>query len=769
MFKASQFKAIAFRRFTLMKRAWKLTTLSVVGTIIACALAIILNYLMVVLLSPKVKLLSFNDFDLSEQSIMFVNDGSFPDAAKINKKILDIFTKETGKPVQEFDFTSREDMNKWVYDHQIAFAEPNPIPMGAGFRLKDSAFIMDTFYNTSGFHESSEELLVEYLASRGLWKYIFGDHNDFQLSYVDLPTRQIDFGFGMSGPIIICAGFLATIPMIINQPINDITGEVRSYMISCTLTILPYWLSTFLIDLALWIVVTTVVWAIYLAAQIQSFLDNMLTSWYSIAVSGPSFILFIYCVSFLFNSPESANRQTFLIFLLIMLVPFVIEMIRYKENPIWLEWVYSLIPHLCIQRLLTITFQNIGAMKHNFSYYWTDDPHTKPFLIMEIVDIFIYGILLYIIEKVRIRIQNKMAQHSFGNYTSFFEEMKNKNEVTQEALDMEEEVKSSHDYAVRIENVSRLFFNTEGKPIPAVNCVSLGVKKGSLFGFLGANGAGKTTLIRMITSMLPPSDGKIEINGIDINEFNDPTAISICPQFNNHLCNEMTPDEHFQLYGMLFEMPIEEQRSKSDQLIKSLELEKIRDKPLRDLSQGDVRKLAIALSFYGPADIILLDEPTASLDPVARHNVQEMILENRGDKTFMLCTHLLSEAEFLCDMISIMVKGCVFTCGTPSHLTKKFGTDYKIDVLLVDDSNKTEERVNKFFKENLPDATLSIERPKARIYDIPATTVDLATLFTIMEQGMQGDNGFNYYTCSSSTLERVFMEIVKMSEESELP
>jgi ABC-type multidrug transport system ATPase subunit len=136
----------------------------------------------------------------------------------------------------------------------------------------------------------------------------------------------------------------------------------------------------------------------------------------------------------------------------------------------------------------------------------------------------------------------------------------------------------------------------------------------------------------------------------------------------------MTPYEHFYLYSKLFMIESEEAKNTYDRLVEVLELEEVLDKPLRDLSDGEVRKLSIALSFYGPAEIILLDEPTANLDPVARHHVHEMISELKGQKTFMLCTHLLSEAESLCDMISIMIKGCVYTCGSPQYLSSKFGT-----------------------------------------------------------------------------------------------
>jgi ABC-type multidrug transport system ATPase subunit len=268
----------------------------------------------------------------------------------------------------------------------------------------------------------------------------------------------------------------------------------------------------------------------------------------------------------------------------------------------------------------------------------------------------------------------------------------------------------------------------------------------------------------MITSMLPCSDGRIEILGRDIVEHNDPTLISICPQFNTHLCDELTPYEHLVMYSMLFCLNPEEAASKTERLIKVLELEQQKDKPIRELSGGDVRKRTIALSFLGPAKIILLDEPTASLDAVARHHVHEMIASFKGEKTFMLCTHLLSEAETLCDNISIMVKGCVYTVGSPGYLSDKFGTEFKVDLMLNDEGEDGARACDQFFSEKIPTAVLSISRPKARIYNVPAADITLPQLFTIMEDGRQSSCGFNYYTCSSSSLERVFMEIVHMSE-----
>ena len=763
---ASHFRAILFRRWCLLKRSWKEFLVALIGTVIASALGIVANYLWATLLNPTAEKNTFNDFD--SNYFAYIDDGSFSMSSQIKNMLVELYTNESryGSP-HSFNFTSESDFREWIIDHMRNMHEPESIPMTAQYSVVDGQLFIKTYFNATGFYQESQEFDVELAATRALHKFIYGKDSDLNVSWTELNTREVERMFALTSPILIGCGILTITPLIISQVIQDLTGEVRAYMVSCSLQVFPYWLSTFVVDFILWLIFTTIAWAIYLAAQIKAFLDNAFTTWYIIAISGFSIILFMYCLSFAFDSVESANHQIFLIFFILLLVPFVVQMCLSASNPVWLEWIYSFIPILSIERLYSLVLINSGPMAHSFEYYWKEDPNSFPFMIMAFGDVVIYAFILFIIEKNRSSVQTKSAQRNYGNYSELFKEIKANSDVTEEALEMEREVKHNHDYAVRIKNVSRLFFNTEGQPIPAVNCVSLGVKKGSLFGFLGANGAGKTTLIRMITSLLPISDGKIEIFGKNIQEYHDPLLISICPQFNNHLINDMTVNEHFTLYGLLFKYNPDQVKEKSERLIKSLELDKIADKPLSHLSQGDVRKLAIALTFYGPAKIILLDEPTASLDPVARHNVQEMILENRGDKTFMLCTHLLSEAESMCDTISIMVKGCVFTCGSPEHLSAKFGKDYKIDVMLYDDKQSTADKCTRFMSKMLPEATLSIERPSARIYDIPASSIDLADLFGIMEEGKKSDNGFGYYTCSSSSLERVFMEIVKMSEEVE--
>jgi hypothetical protein len=108
-----------------------------------------------------------------------------------------------------------------------------------------------------------------------------------------------------------------------------------------------------------------------------------------------------------------------------------------------------------------------------------------------------------------------------------------------------------------------------------------------------------------------------------------------------------------------------------------------------------------------------------------------------------------------------MIKGCVYTVGSPGYLSDRFGTEFKIDAMPIDESEESAKSCNKFFAEKLPTAKLSITRPEARIYNVPASDFTLPQLFTLMEHGKCG---LDDSTCSWSSLERAFMEIVHMSE-----
>ena len=764
----SHFKAVLFRRWVLVKRSYVSVIATVIASLFFAFLAIIAQYLISTLAVENVIPITFNSFKSSESTLVLLfNPDQIEESQPIVSMIRQIYYEDTGRFPTFINFTNLTEMNTWMYQHTLNHTAPYIIDAGIWIR-NVSSYDFPVFYNsTTGFMEDANDRLLNMQALITRIKYKLMYNTDFVFSTTTLYQRTLDRIFGQIGPMLITGALISIIPLIISQPIIDTRGEVRSYMVNCTLSLTSYWAATFLCDFILWIINSILIWLVFVCFRITAFMDNLFNTIYAFIMDGPSFILSIYCFSFAFATADSASRQSFIIVCIVLIIPIVVDIIESYNTPTWVNWLYTFYPPMTVQRTLMAILPNLGSMKKDLKYYFTNE-NIQSFFIMQYGQIPLWIIYLALIEYFRDKIKNGSAKRAFGNYSEIFEEAKKKHEFTKEAKEMELAVMDNHDYAVRIYNVSRLFFNTAGKPVTAVNSVSLGVKENSIFGFLGANGAGKTTLIKMITSLLPTSNGTIEINGVDIAEYNDPTLLSICPQFNSHLCQEMTPLEHFYLYCLIHRLSPEEGKRRTEQLIKELDLESFKNQPIRELSGGDVRKLSIALSFLGPAKIILLDEPTASLDPVARHHVHEMILSYKGQKTFMLCTHLLSEAEFLCDMISIMIKGCVYTCGSPQYLTQKFGTDFKIDIMLQDETSASGSKVDAFFKNRLPTAVLSIVRPRARIYSIPASDFTLPELFSIMQEGEEGDNGFSYFTCSSSSLERVFMELVHMSENDEI-
>jgi hypothetical protein len=127
--------------------------------------------------------------------------------------------------------------------------------------------------------------------------------------------------------------------------------------------------------------------------------------------------------------------------------------------------------------------------------------------------------------------------------------------------------------------------------------------------------------------------------------------------------------------------------------------------------------------FLGPAKCIFLDAPTASLEPT-----YEVIVDFRQERMFMLCSPVLSKAESLCGPISVMIKACVYTVGSPGYLSSKFGTEYRVGVMLSDETPATSARCDAFFGRNLPSAKPFTARPKTRIYNVPASDFKLSQL-----------------------------------------
>ncbi|MBL7256197.1 ABC transporter ATP-binding protein [Paractinoplanes lichenicola] len=210
----------------------------------------------------------------------------------------------------------------------------------------------------------------------------------------------------------------------------------------------------------------------------------------------------------------------------------------------------------------------------------------------------------------------------------------------------------------------------------AVDGIDVDVRRGEAFGFLGPNGAGKSSTMRMIGCVSPPSEGVLEILGLDPRRDGPKirAKLGVCPQLDN-LDIELTVRENLTTYARFFGIARKEARRRADELLEFVQLSERADSKVEPLSGGMKRRLTIARAMVNQPEMVLLDEPTTGLDPQARHLVWERLfrLKQQG-VTLVLTTHYMDEAEQLCDRLVVMDGGRIVAEGSPRALIEQYST-----------------------------------------------------------------------------------------------
>uniref|UniRef100_A0A4W6D9H3 P-type phospholipid transporter n=1 Tax=Lates calcarifer TaxID=8187 RepID=A0A4W6D9H3_LATCA len=216
----------------------------------------------------------------------------------------------------------------------------------------------------------------------------------------------------------------------------------------------------------------------------------------------------------------------------------------------------------------------------------------------------------------------------------------------------------------------------------AVNHLNLKFYEGQITSFLGHNGAGKTTTISVLTGLFPPTSGTVYIKGMDIRHDMDiiRRTLGVCPQ-HNVLFDILTVEEHVWFYGCLKGLSEEEVKAELDTLLDDVGLLHKRHEQTKNLSGGMQRKLSVAIAFVGGSKVVVLDEPTAGVDPYSRRGIWDLLLKYRKDRTIILSTHYMDEAELLGDRIAIISQGKLCCCGSPLFLKSKLGSGYYLTVV----------------------------------------------------------------------------------------
>lgn len=240
------------------------------------------------------------------------------------------------------------------------------------------------------------------------------------------------------------------------------------------------------------------------------------------------------------------------------------------------------------------------------------------------------------------------------------------------------EVNMNKNNVIQAEGLTKMFGD-----FTAVNAITFEVKKGEIFGFLGANGAGKTTAMKMLIGISTPTSGTAKVAGFDVFTQAEDIKRNIGYMSQKFaLYDDLTVKENITFFGGIYGLSRVRIKEKTKELIADLGLEEVANQLVGSLPLGWKQKLSFSVALIHEPKIVFLDEPTGGVDPITRRQFWEMIYRaSHQGTTIFVTTHYMDEAEY-CDRVSIMVNGKIEALNTPKKLKEQFGVQSMNDVFL---------------------------------------------------------------------------------------
>ncbi|XP_051024070.1 ATP-binding cassette sub-family A member 17-like [Acomys russatus] len=399
-----------------------------------------------------------------------------------------------------------------------------------------------------------------------------------------------------------------------------------------------------------------------------------------------------------------------------------------------------------------IQWRNIGSVQGDFSF--------AQVLLMLLVDSLLYCLIAFLSES--------LFSGKFGIPKSWYFFAKKPVPVTLPLLDIGGPEKTSRSEfmqdeptkqmkGIEIRHLYKVFYRGRRVRV-AVKDLSMNLYEGQITVLLGHNGAGKSTICSILTGLIAPSKGQAYIRGCEISKdmVQIRKSLGWCPQ-HNILFDNLTVTDHLSFYGQLKGLSHQDCRDRIEEMLHILSLEDKRDSKSKFLSGGMKRKLSIGIALIAGSKVLMLDEPTSGMDAVSRRAVWDLLQQQKSNRTILLTTHFMDEADLLGDRIAIMAKGELQCCGSPPFLKQKYGAGYYMTLIRTPHCDTR--KLSSLVYHHIPNAVLESSIGEEVIFTLPKQTVPrFEALFTDLEQ-RQTELGISTLGVSVSTMEEVFIRL----------
>ena len=319
---------------------------------------------------------------------------------------------------------------------------------------------------------------------------------------------------------------------------------------------------------------------------------------------------------------------------------------------------------------------------------------------------------------------------------------------------------------IRVAGLKKEFPKWGAEPVRAVQGVTFAAFPGEITTLLGHNGAGKTTTMSVLTGLYSPTAGEATVGGHSIRGGMGIVrkSLGLCPQ-HNMLFEDLTVREHLVFFGMLKGMSKSAAEADSTKYISMLNLQPKKNVIVTSLSGGMKRKVNLGIALIGDSKVVMLDEPTSGMDPEARRGMWDLLTSLKKDRTILLTTHFMEEADVLGDRIAIMARGRVQCYGSPFFLKQRLGSGYSLH--LTKGPGWQGQEVVQLVQGRVPGASLTQESKEEAVMLLPASCSALLPDMLEVLEDVQQKLGVEGIGLTITTMDDVFLKIGEMTEGQE--